>query len=70
VEEISNVIGVHRLIISVPPSIGYAVGTVLGKLAGDVMITRDEVEGLMADLLVTSSPPAGSSTSSRSTSRG
>ncbi len=60
VEEISNIIGVRRLIISVPPAIGYAVGTVLGKLAGDVMITRDEVEGLMADLLVTSSPPAGS----------
>ena len=60
VEEIRNIIGIHRLIVSVPPSVGYAVGTVLGKLLGDVMITRDEVEGLMADLLVTSSPPAGS----------
>ena len=59
VEEISDIIGVHRLIVSVPPSIGYAVGTVLGKLLGDVMITRDEVEGLMTNLLVTSSPPAG-----------
>ncbi len=60
VEEIGNIIGVKRPIVSVPPSIGYAVGAVLGKLVGDVMITRDEVEGLMADLLVTSSPPAGS----------
>jgi nucleoside-diphosphate-sugar epimerase len=60
VEEIGSIIGVKRPIISVPPSIGYAVGAVLGKLVGDVMITRDEVEGLMADLLVTSSPPAGS----------
>jgi NADH dehydrogenase len=60
VEEIGNIIGVKRPIISVPPSIGYAVGALLGKLVGDVMITRDEVEGLMADLLVTSSPPAGS----------
>ena len=60
VEEISNIIGVHRPIVSVPPSIGYAVGALLGKFVGDVMITRDEVEGLMADLLVTSSPPAGS----------
>jgi hypothetical protein len=59
VEVISDIIGVRRLIVAVPPSIGYAVGTVLGKLLGDVMITRDEVEGLMADLLVTSSPPAG-----------
>ncbi len=60
VEEISNIIGVHRPIVSVPPSIGYAAGALLGKLVGDVMITRDEVEGLMADLLVTTSPPAGS----------
>ncbi len=59
VEEIGNIIGVHRPIVSVPPSIGYAVGAVLGKIVGDVMITRDEVEGLMADLLVTSSPPTG-----------
>ncbi len=60
VEEVGRIIGVHRLIVSVPPSVGYAVGAVLGKLVGDVMITRDEVEGLMADLLVTLSPPAGS----------
>ena len=60
VEEIGSIIGVKRAIVSVPPSIGYAVGAMLGKLVGDVMITRDEVEGLMADLLVTSSPPAGS----------
>ena len=60
VEEIGTIIGVRRPIVSVPPAIGYAVGAVLGKMVGDVMITRDEVEGLMADLLVTSSPPAGS----------
>ena len=60
VEEIGNIIGVKRPIVSVPPALGYVVGAVLGKLVGDVMITRDEVEGLMADLLVTSSPPAGS----------
>jgi uncharacterized protein YbjT (DUF2867 family) len=60
VEEIGSIIGVRRSIVSVPPSIGYTVGAVLGKLMGDVMITRDEVDGLMADLLVTSSPPAGS----------
>lgn len=59
VEEIGNIIGVKRPIVTVPPAIGYAVGAVLGKLVGDVMITRDEVKGLMADLLVTTSPPAG-----------
>ena len=58
-EEIAGIIGVRRPIISVPPAIGYAVGALLGKITGDVMITRDEVKGLMTDLLVTSSPPAG-----------
>ena len=48
------------MIIPVPPLIGYLVGVLLGKLVGDVVITRGEVEGLMADLLATSSPPAGS----------
>jgi NADH dehydrogenase len=59
VEEIGHIIGAHRPIVSVPPAIGYAVGAVLGKLVGDVMITREEIKGLMADLLATSSPPAG-----------
>ena len=59
VEEISRLIGVHRPIVSVSPAIGYMVGAVLGKLTGDVVITREEIEGLMADLLVTASPPAG-----------
>jgi hypothetical protein len=26
---------------------------------GDVLVTRDEIEGLMQDLLFTNSPPAG-----------
>ncbi len=59
VEEIGHLISVHRPIVSVSPSIGYAVGALLGKWTGDVVITREEIEGLMADLLVTSSSPAG-----------
>ena len=30
-----------------------------GYLVSDVMLTRDEVEGLMANLLVSDSPPTG-----------
>jgi len=33
---------------------------VLGRLVGDVVITREEIAGLMAGLLCTDSPPAGS----------
>jgi len=56
---ISEIIGVKRPIIFVPPALGYAVGWVIGKLVGDVLITWPEVKGLMGDLLFTESPPAG-----------
>ncbi len=56
---IGEIIGARRPIISVPPALGYAVGWVIGKLVGDVLITWPEVKGLMGDLLCTDSPPAG-----------
>ncbi len=46
-------------IISVPPSIGYLFGVILGKILGDVTITKDEISGLMADLLYVNTPPVG-----------
>jgi NADH dehydrogenase len=45
--------------VSVPPRLGYAAGWLLGRLLGDVLITRDEIEGLMQDLLATDSEPTG-----------
>jgi NADH dehydrogenase len=59
VQEIGEMIGKVRPIISVPPAMGYLVGWGLGKLVGDIMITRDEIKGLMQNLLYTDSPPAG-----------
>lgn len=59
VREIGKAIGKKRLIVSIPPSIGYLMGLLVGKILKDVTITHDEIEGLMADLLYTSSPPAG-----------
>jgi NADH dehydrogenase len=59
VQEIARAIGVRRPVISVPPRIGYASGWILGKILGDVVITWDEVQGLMKGLLATQSPPAG-----------
>lgn len=60
VEQIGRIIGRPKPIIGVPPSIGYLVAWVIGKLMHDVMMTRDEVRGLMGDLLYVDSPPAGS----------
>ncbi len=56
---IGTIIGKRRPILFVPPGMGYAAGAVIGRLKGDIMITRDEIEGLMQDLLFTQAPPAG-----------
>lgn len=58
-EVIGQIIGKKRPIVSVPPSVGYAVGWIIGKLVGDVMITREEIGGLMDNLLCVDAPPAG-----------
>lgn len=59
VEAVGEIIGKRRPIIPVSPSIGYVFGWVIGKLVGDVMITREEITGLTANLLYVESPPAG-----------
>jgi len=59
VETLGAIIGARRPIIGVPPLLGYAAGWVLGKLVGDVLITKPEIEGLMADLLYVDAPPTG-----------
>ncbi len=59
VQEIGLAIGVRRPMISVSPSVGYVAGWMLGTLLRDVVITRDEIEGLMRGLLCTESPPVG-----------
>ena len=59
VATIGNIIGKQRPIISVSPQLGYLACSVIGKLVGDVFITREEIEGLMADLLYVDAPPTG-----------
>jgi NADH dehydrogenase len=59
VTQLAWIIGVRRPIVSVPPGLGYLTGWVLGKLLGDVLITRQEIEGLMQGLLATEAEPAG-----------
>ncbi|NIS78666.1 MAG: NAD(P)H-binding protein [Anaerolineales bacterium] len=59
VEQIGKIIGKRRPLVSIPPVVGYLVGLLLGFLMGDVFITREEIAGLMADLLYTESTPVG-----------
>jgi len=57
---IGEAIGHVRPVISLPPAIGFAAARVMGGFLGDIIITKPEIEGLMANLLYVSSPPAGS----------
>ena len=59
VKTIGELIGKNRPVISTPPSVGFVAGWILGKFVGDVMITREEIKGLMADLLYVDSAPTG-----------
>jgi NADH dehydrogenase len=59
VQQIGEIIGRKRPIISLPPSVGYITGSFIGRIVNDIMITREEIEGLMADLLYVDAPPTG-----------
>jgi NADH dehydrogenase len=56
VRRIRTAVGGRCLLLRAPASVALALGRVLGWLLRDVLITRDEIEGLMADLLVSHEP--------------
>jgi NADH dehydrogenase len=51
VDLIGQAIGKRRPILSVSPTLGWLAGVAVGSIFGDVVITRNEIKGLMADLL-------------------
>ncbi|MGA2034941.1 MAG: NAD-dependent epimerase/dehydratase family protein [Thermoguttaceae bacterium] len=59
VQTIGRIIGRERPILGVPPLLGYLGTAAVGWLVGDVVVTRDEIRGLMGGLLAVDAPPAG-----------
>lgn len=59
VAAIGHAIGVRRPIVRIPPGLGLLFGRIVGGIVGDVVITPEEIRGLMDNRLYTSSPPAG-----------
>ncbi len=44
-------LGLRRPIVGIPPELGYLASRVIGRMVGDVFVTREEIRGLMADTL-------------------
>ncbi|MFO7680077.1 MAG: NAD(P)H-binding protein [Chloroflexota bacterium] len=59
VAEIGRIIGKERPILSMPPRLAYAATRVVGWFVGDVFLTWEEVQGLMAGTLIVDTPPTG-----------
>jgi NADH dehydrogenase len=49
----------RALVVHTPPVLALAGAMVAGRLAGDMLLTRDELEDLMRDILVSHEPPRG-----------
>ena len=59
VKLIRSAIGSKSLMVRVPPALLSQASRVLGAMLRDVVLTDDEIQGLMADLLVSHAPPTG-----------
>jgi uncharacterized protein YbjT (DUF2867 family) len=56
---LADILKQPKPVVYMPPWMGYLAGWGIGKMVGDVLITRDEIDGLMRDLLYVDAPPAG-----------
>jgi nucleoside-diphosphate-sugar epimerase len=59
VELVKKAVGSRALILPFPPSLALLAARAISPFLGDVMLTREEVIGLMDNLLVSSQPPTG-----------
>jgi uncharacterized protein YbjT (DUF2867 family) len=58
-ETLRSTLALRTPIMHVPASMGYIASKILGPLVGDVVLTREEIAGLMAGLLASDAPPTG-----------
>jgi uncharacterized protein YbjT (DUF2867 family) len=56
---IARAIGRRRLFVHVPPAAALTAATAIGRVVSDVVVTRDELEGLMAGLVTTEGSATG-----------
>ena len=58
---IARTVGSLSRIVHVPPNTALILCRLMGVFVGDVVLTREEIEGLMANLLATTASPTGKS---------
>jgi len=56
---VARAVGSRSLRVRVPKTLLHAASRVVGRLVGDVVLTRDEIDGLCGGLLASNEPPAG-----------
>jgi NADH dehydrogenase len=56
---IARAIGRRVAFVHVPTQVALAAAAAIGRLVGDVLVTRDELGGLMAELVTTDGPATG-----------
>lgn len=59
VERVRRSLGLNRPVVSIPPALGYWACRAVGLLVRDVVITREEIQGLMEGRLFVDSSPLG-----------
>jgi len=57
VRTLARALGRATLLVAVPPQVALLFSRFIGYALGDVTLTRDEIEGLMASLLISNGPP-------------
>jgi uncharacterized protein YbjT (DUF2867 family) len=56
---IAHTIGRRTLFVHVPAAVALTAAAAIGRVVGDVVVTKDELEGLMAELVTTEGPATG-----------
>ncbi|WP_420265327.1 SDR family oxidoreductase [Candidatus Magnetominusculus dajiuhuensis] len=59
VSTIGEIIGKRRPIVTISDDLGYYFGKIMQHITGDILITREEIDGLKSNLLYVRSQPTG-----------
>jgi nucleoside-diphosphate-sugar epimerase len=59
VRRIRGAVGAHSLVVGMPAALAMLGATIAGRLSRDMVLTRDELDDLIDDILVSHEPPRG-----------